>query len=168
MFTRPLITVSMAVLIAAGAALLWASLERAAPAPAVSYTLLDGSTVRLDQLRGKVVLVNFWATSCAPCLKEMPQLAATHEKFKARGFETLAVAMQYDRPEFVRHFAQSRQLPFGVTIDDQGTIAKGFGDVKLTPTTFVLNKRGEIVKRFVGEPAFDRLHTVIERLLKAG
>lgn len=166
MFTRPLITVAMATLIAVGVALVWVSRGKATPAPAVTYTLLDGRTVSLDQLRGKVVLVNFWATTCASCLKKMPQLAATHERFAARGFETLAVAMQYDSKEAVEHFAQSRQLPFGVTIDTQGTLASGFGDVRLTPTTFVLNRRGEIVRRYTGEPDFSRLHALIERLLK--
>ena len=134
-------------------------------APQVGYTLLDGQKGSIDRMRGKVVLVNFWATSCATCVHEMPQIVATHQKFKSRGYETLAVAMSYDPPVYVANFAESRKLPFGVAIDNTGSIAKSFGDVQLTPTTFLIDKRGHIVKRYVGEPDFAALHKLVEALL---
>jgi peroxiredoxin len=133
--------------------------------PNVGYTLLDGSVSSTDRLRGKVVLVNFWATDCAPCVHEMPQIAATHEKFKAQGYETLAVAMSYDPPAYVIDFAQSRKLPFGVVIDNTGAFAKSFDQVRFTPTSVLINKRGEIVKRFVGELDFVALDALVEKLL---
>jgi peroxiredoxin len=134
-------------------------------APTVEYTLLDGSRHRSDELRGKVVLVNFWATSCTTCMKEMPALVETHRKYQGRGFETLSVAMSYDVPAYIANYVQSRQLPFQVTHDRSGQIAQQFGKVQLTPTTFVLNRRGEIVKRFVGEPDFQQLNALLEDLL---
>ncbi len=134
-------------------------------APNAGYTLLDGSRSNIESLRGKVVLVNFWSTNCTTCVHEMPQLVATHEKFKARGFETLAVAMSFDPPAYVISFAETRKLPFGVAIDNTGAIAKSFDQVQITPTTVLINKRGEIVKRFVGEPDFTALHRLVERLL---
>lgn len=134
-------------------------------APESSFVLLDGSTVSTQQLQGKVSLVNFWATSCTSCVAEMPELVATYNKFKDRGYETVAVAMSYDPPSYVVNFAQSRQLPFKVAIDNTGGVARSWGDVKLTPTTFLLNKRGEIVKRFVGTPDFVELHQLIDKLL---
>lgn len=134
-------------------------------APESSFVLLDGSTLSSKALRGKVSLVNFWATSCTSCVAEMPQLIATHNKFKSQGFETLAVAMSYDPPSYVVNFVQSRQLPFKVAIDNTGAVARQWGDVKLTPTTFLLNKQGEVVKRFVGTPNFDELNQLIEKLL---
>jgi peroxiredoxin len=134
-------------------------------APQLGYTLLDGSKGTIPALRGKVVLVNFWATSCVSCVKEMPELMATHRKFQPRGFDTLAVAMSYDPPAYVAQFAASRQLPFGVVIDNTGAIARGFGDVKITPTTFLLDKQGRIVRRYVGEPDFAQLHTLVNDLL---
>ena len=137
-----------------------------APAPDVGYTLLDGSRSNLAALRGKVVLVNFWATTCTTCVREMPQLAATHERFKARGLETLAVALRTDPPAAVIRFAETRRLPFGVVIDNTGAIAKGFGDVQLTPTSFVVDKRGVIVERYVGAPDFAVLQRLIDRLLR--
>ena len=134
-------------------------------APEVSYVLLNGQKASSQQWAGKVMLVNFWATSCATCVKEMPQIVATHDKFKARGLDTLAVAMSYDPPAFVSRFAETRQLPFGVAIDNTGAVAQAFGPVQMTPTTFLINKRGEIVKRYVGEPDFAALHGLIEKLL---
>lgn len=134
-------------------------------APTVPYTLLDGSRHSTEQFRGQVVLVNFWATSCVTCVKEMPELIATHEKFKARGYQTLAVAMSYDPPAYVVNFTQTRKLPFLVTMDSDGAIARSFGDVQLTPTSILINKRGEVVKRYLGEPDFDELHALVDRLL---
>jgi peroxiredoxin len=134
-------------------------------APESSFVLLDGSTLSAKQLQGKVALVNFWATSCTTCVAEMPELVATYQQYKDKGYETLAVAMSYDPPSYVVNFAQTRQLPFKVAIDNTGAVARAWGDVKLTPTTFLLNKRGEIVKRYVGTPNFPELHQLIEKLL---
>ena len=134
-------------------------------APSVGYTLLDGRQSNTDQLRGKVVLVNFWATDCAPCVQEMPQFVALHEKFNARGLETLAVAMRHDPPALVIRFAEQRRLPFGVVIDNTGAVAKSFDEVQVTPTSVLINKRGEIVRRIVGEPDFAALNALVEKLL---
>ncbi|PPE65759.1 TlpA family protein disulfide reductase [Caldimonas caldifontis] len=134
-------------------------------APQVGYVLLDGSRENFADLRGKVVVVNFWATSCVTCVKEMPDLVDTYRKYHERGFDLVAVAMSYDPPAYVSNFAETRQLPFKVAIDNTGEVARQFGDVKLTPTTYVVNKRGQIVKRYVGEPDFAQLHQLIERLL---
>ena len=136
-------------------------------APAVNYVLLDGSKASSQQWAGKVMLVNFWATSCTTCVHEMPQVIATFDKYKDRGYGTVAVAMSYDPPAFVANFAESRKLPFQVTMDNTGAVAQAFGSVQLTPTSFLINKRGEIVKRYVGEPDFDELHKLIEQLLAA-
>ncbi|MBL8341624.1 MAG: TlpA family protein disulfide reductase [Rubrivivax sp.] len=149
------------------ALLLWAGgCARREPAPAFSYTLLDGRTEHTAQaLRGKVVLVNFWATSCATCVQEMPALAATSQALHARGLRTLAVAMPYDAPARVAGFAERHALPFDVVIDLQGAIARAFGNVQATPTTFVISRRGEIVQRIVGAPDFAALRRQLEVLL---
>ena len=134
-------------------------------APASTFVLLDGSKKSTDDLKGKVTLVNFWATSCVTCVAEMPKVIATYDKYKDRGYDTLAVAMSYDPPSYVVNFAQTRKLPFKVAIDNTGAVAQAWGDVKLTPTTYIVNKRGEIVKRYVGEPNFAEMHQLIEKLL---
>jgi peroxiredoxin len=163
--TRHIAAVLAVVVIGGGGFAAWKSFSGSEPAPNVGYTLLNGQKSNLADLKGKVVLVNFWATSCTTCMHEMPQIVQTHEMFKQRGYETLAVAMSYDPPTYVINYAESRKLPFDVAIDNTGSVAKGFGDVQLTPTSYLLNKRGEIVKRYVGEPDFAALHALVEKLL---
>ncbi len=134
-------------------------------APQSQFVLLDGSTMTTADLKGKVTLVNFWATTCVTCVKEMPSIIQTYNKYKDQGMETIAVAMSYDPPDWVSNFAASRQLPFKVALDNTGEIARDWGDVKLTPTTYIVNKKGQIVKRYVGEPEFAALHQLLEKLL---
>ncbi len=143
--------------------LFWGSSTAAPPS---TFVLLDGTNKQTADLKGKVTLVNFWATSCVTCVAEMPQIVATYDKYRNQGYQTIAVAMEYDPPNYVAHFAQTRKLPFDVALDNTGKVAEAWGDVKLTPTTYLVNKRGEIVKRYVGEPNFDELHQLIEKLLK--
>lgn len=162
---KPIRVAALAALLLGCAGATAVALARRDAAPVVGYTLLDGSQHRSDALHGKVVLVNFWATSCTVCVKEMPALMATYRRFQERGFETLAVSMSYDPPAYVVNYAQSRELPFPVAIDNTGEIARRFGDVQLTPTTFVINRRGQIVKRYVGAPDFAELNSLLDRLL---
>lgn len=145
----------------------WWAFGRAAPAPEVTVTRLDGSALNTGALRGRVVLVNFWATTCSSCVKEMPRLADTHRKFAARGYETLAVAMAYDNPAWVREYATRAGLPFTVVLDADGAAARAFGDVRLTPTSFLVDREGRIVQSFLGEPDWAALHARIEALLEA-
>jgi peroxiredoxin len=136
-------------------------------APESTFVLLDGSKIDTASFKGKVTLVNFWATSCTTCVAEMPKVIATYDKYKAKGFDTVAVAMSYDPPAYVVNYAETRKLPFKVAIDNTGAVAKAWDEVRLTPTTYIVNKQGQIVKRFVGEPDFAELHTLIEKLLAA-
>lgn len=161
---KPVMYVAAAALVlAVGAGVLISTTDSTAPES--TFVLLDGSRKTTADLKGKVTLVNFWATSCVSCVAEMPKLMATHDKYKAQGFDTLAVAMSYDPPSYVVNFAESRKLPFSVAIDNTGAVAKAWGDVRLTPTTYIVDKQGTIVKRYVGEPDFAELHRLIEKLL---
>jgi len=160
---RVLYVAAAAALFAIGVALYISTGHSAAPQS--TFVLLDGSSKTTADLKGRVTLVNFWATSCTTCVAEMPRIISTYDKYRNRGYETVAVAMSYDPPSYVVNFAQTRKLPFQVAIDNTGAIAKAWGDVQLTPTTYVVNKRGEIVKRYVGEPDFAELHVLIEKLL---
>lgn len=141
-------------------------LQSPAPAPLTRFVLLDGSSQSMAHYKGRVTLVNFWATSCAVCVAEMPQLIATHQKYQSQGYGTVAIAMHYDPPSYVVNFAETRKLPFAVAIDNTGAVARAWGDVDATPTTFLLNRRGEIVRRYVGAPDFADLHRLIETLLE--
>ncbi len=153
--------------VAAAALFGYTSLSAHNTAPDVTFVRLDGQKVALKDLRGKVVMVNFWATSCTTCVGEMPKMISTFNKYQAQGLDFIAVAMSYDPPNYVINYTETRKLPFQVALDPNDTLSKAFGDVKLTPTTFVIGKDGSILKRYVGEPSFDELHQLLEKALAA-
>ncbi|NEX63879.1 peroxiredoxin family protein [Noviherbaspirillum galbum] len=164
---RTWIKVAGAALLVAAAAIAYVSMSGGESAPPVTFTSITGDKVSMQDLRGKVVMVNFWATSCTTCVHEMPQMVDTYNKFKDKGLDFVAVAMSYDPPNYVLNFTETRKLPFKVALDPQGDIAKSFGDVKLTPTTYVIDKNGRIIKRYVGEPKFSELHALLDKALAA-
>lgn len=139
--------VAVVALVAGG---LWQFQGSAQAAPDVTFTSLTGEQITMRDLRGKVVLVKFWATSCTTCIAQMPGNIARYNELSPQGYDTIAVAMQYDPPNYVKNYAETRELPFTVAIDAQGDIAKAFGDVKLTPTAFLIDKQGHIIKRYLG------------------
>ena len=158
---------SILILLAAGALGLaaYAGFFRVQPAPGVTFTSIKGEKLATSDLRGRVVLVNFWATDCAVCLKEMPRLVETYRKFEARGLELIAVAMRHDPPNYVLHYTEKNALPFKVALDPRGELAKAFDNVTLTPTTIVIDKQGNMVARILGEPDFAKLDALIEEKL---
>ncbi|HJV53489.1 MAG TPA: TlpA disulfide reductase family protein [Noviherbaspirillum sp.] len=164
---RTWIKAAAAAAVVAIAAVGYLSVSSEKTAPDVTFTSLNGEKVPLHSLRGKVVMVNFWATSCTTCVHEMPQMVQTYNKYKDKGLDFVAVAMSYDPPNYVLNYAQSRNLPFKVALDSKGDLAQSFGDVKLTPTTYVIDKQGNIIKRYVGEPEFTELHRLLEKALAA-
>lgn len=131
------------------------------PAPSFSYTTLNGQQANSRAFDGKVVLVNFWATSCSGCVEEMAQMKDMYRHYAPAGFTVLAVAMNYDNPDYIRTFATRNGLPFAVSHDRDGSIAKAFGDIQLTPTTFLIDRRGRIVKRYVGVMDFNEVRRLI-------
>lgn len=135
------------------------------PAPGVTFTSLKGERVTTGNLRGHVVLVNFWATDCPTCVKEMPSMVTTYNKYQKQGLEFVAVAMRHDPPNYVINYAEKNALPFRVALDPMGELAQAFGDVRLTPTTIIIDKRGNIVSRILGEPDFAKLDALIAEKL---
>ncbi|NLC35211.1 MAG: TlpA family protein disulfide reductase [Alcaligenaceae bacterium] len=146
---RKLFLAIIAVVVVAGV-VVWQLPSDAQTAPEVQFTTLDGEQFTTQDLRGKVVLVKFWATSCTTCIAQMPGNIENYNNLKDRGYDTIAVAMQYDPPNYVKNFAESRELPFKVVIDSTGDIAREFGDVRLTPTAFLIDKQGNIIRRYLG------------------
>jgi peroxiredoxin len=130
-------------------------------APIVTFKTITGQQITSESLKGKLVLVNFWATSCVSCVAEMPKLVEAYQRNKQKGYETVAVAMSYDRPDFVLNFANKRQLPFPVALDIDGQLAKQFGDIKITPTNILIDENGNIVKRWVGVPDFAEIQQLV-------
>ncbi|MDP1864354.1 MAG: TlpA disulfide reductase family protein [Thiobacillus sp.] len=161
-FAKPLL-IAAAVLVVAGA-LFYALMEKPS-APASTFTTLEGKQITLKDLRGQIVLVNFWATSCPGCIKKMPDMIETYNQYKGRGFEVIAVAMSYDPPNYVASFVKTRQLPFPVALDVNGEHARAFGNVQVTPTTFVIGKDGSILEQKLGDFDFVKLKAMLDKEL---
>ena len=96
----------------------------------------------------------------------MPKIIETYNKYKQQGFETVAVAMDYDPPNHVLNYAQKNALPFKVALDIKGEIARSFGDIRLTPTSFLIDRQGRIVKQYLGAPRMQEFHALLEKKLK--
>jgi len=165
--TRRLVTLlgGGTALLAAGFGLMPWIVTRPRPAPDVQLTLLDGTQPRVSDLRGRVVLVSFWSTTCAPCMAEMPTLIAFHRRNAPRGLMTVAVSMQHDRPD--RVLAMRQQLPFAVALDVQGEIAQAFYRTEVTPTKYLIDPQGRVVRTHVGRTDFADLQQRIDALLGA-
>ncbi len=143
----------------------WAIFAQKPGVPAFSVPTLAGKTVSLAQLSGKVVLVNFWATTCTTCVSEMPQLTETYRKYAPHGYDMVAIAMDYDRPDWVLNYATQNKLPFTVALDMKGEAAKAFGGVRLTPTSFLIDRQGRIVQQYLGRPDPAQFEAMLKRLL---
>lgn len=150
------------VAIAAGAAF---GMQQRRGIPRAQFVALSGGNFSVADLRGKVVLVNFWATSCVTCVAEMPKLVQAWRRYAPRGYETVAVAMSYDHPNAVAAFARAHALPFRLALDANGDVARAFGNVSVTPTTYLLDRGGRIVATYVGEPDWQEFHARVERAL---
>lgn len=144
---------------------LWLVLGSPERAPQASFTTLEGKRIELSELKGRMVLVNFWATSCPGCIAEMPRLIDSYRQYQAKGFEIVAVAMSYDSPSHVVSYVKKNGLPFPVALDSDGTLAKVFGDVQVTPTAFIIDPQGNVVQRVMGELDFVALHALLNETL---
>ncbi len=158
----PLILIA-AIVIAVTVALL---LPSSAPPPDTQLILLDGRQLTLRSLRGRPVLVSFWATSCPPCVEEIPDLVRLYNDWHPIGFELIAVAMPYDPPALVQEFTQRRGLPYPVALDVQGRLTSAFGGVPYVPAAFFIAPNGNIVQNSTGRLDIDKTRRMISRYLK--
>jgi peroxiredoxin len=119
-------------------------------APETTFSTVTGQKIVLHELRGKPVIVTFWATDCASCIKEIPHLVELYRQYHDKGLEIIAVAMAYDPPNHVLEFTKMEQLPYHIALDMQAENAHAFGDVSLTPTTFLIDPDGRIALQKTG------------------
>jgi thiol-disulfide isomerase/thioredoxin len=158
------------VILAAGAVLAGLATMLFPPSPRVppetEFVLLDGNKLTLASLRGRPVLVSFWATTCAPCVEELPDLIKLYQEWQPRGFELIAVAMPYDPPIRVQEFVKQRAVPYPVALDVQGKITSAFGGVPYVPTAFVIAPDGKTELNYTGRLDIAKARRIISRYLK--
>lgn len=139
--------------------------RRQAPAPDVSFTLIDGSRLFLKDLRGKPVLVFFWATTCNTCIAKTPEMNRLYRKLQPQGLEMVAVAMPYDPPTRVAEYARKLHMPYPVALDHRAEIVRVFGDVRVTPTTVLITADGTVAWRKPGKLDTAQLGATIAQMI---
>ena len=131
----------------------------------LDLTTISGEKITSQQLLGKITLINFWATDCPGCINEMPGLIETYNQYKDQGLEVIAVAMYYDPPSRVISFTKNNNLPFPVVLDPNKEIISKFNNVKLTPTSIILDKNGNVINTIIGEINFNDFNKNLVKLL---
>lgn len=140
----------------------WVSLASPSSAPETTFHLIDNQELSLRELKGRVVVLNFWATDCVSCIAEMPMLSQIYQDYNAQGLDLIAIALARDHPKKVAKFTQSRSLPFKVAYDGTGEIANLWGPIQVTPTTLIIDRKGRVVHEFVGAITEQQLKDAIE------
>lgn len=148
-----------------GALILLPILTTEQTAPDVTFKTLDNTSVKLKDLRTHPVIVTFWASDCRACMEEIPHLIQLYDDYKDRGLKIFAVAMYYDIPSHVVAFREIYRLPYEIVLDVTGQYSQAFGDVKLTPTTFLISPEGRIAMTKVGKFELKTMQETLDRLL---
>ena len=136
--------------------------------PNISVNTIDGRIIDFSNLPEKPLLVTFWATTCSQCMKEIPHLVKLYNELKLDGFEIISIAMSYDPPNRVVAFSRQKNIPYTIALDIDGNVARAFGNVSLTPTSFLISPAGEIIQKDIGTIDLNNLRQKIKRLLEQG
>lgn len=135
-----------------------------APAPDFAVTDLQGRVVQLSKLRGKVVVVNFWATWCGPCRMEIPGLVKLYDRYREKGLEIVGLSLDNAGPDVVKTFIKEHRIPYPVAMATS-EVRRRYGHPRSIPTTYFIDRRGRIAKRQVGYMPENMLEKVIASLL---
>lgn len=132
-------------------------------APNFTVNGIDGKPIKLSDLRGKVVVLNFWGSWCVPCQDEAPDLAAAYQQFQGQDVVFVGIAWA-DQDSAVRQFVQDYHVPYRVALDDGGKIAVDYG-ITGVPETFVIDQQGRFTKKWVGPVTASQLGGLVDPLL---
>jgi peroxiredoxin len=167
MKTKDILIAFFAIFILGSIAYLWMAPSGAQQAPDITLQLIDGEKLKLSSLKGKPILITFWATSCPGCIKEMPHLIELYNELHPKGLEIIGIAMPYDRPDYVMEMVKRKKVPYLIAFDLKGVAVREFGKVSLTPTSFLIDDEGKIIKKKIGEMNMDiwkkRINSILNK-----
>jgi len=144
---------------------LWLAPAGITRAPDITFTTLQGDRLSLMELRGQPVLVTFWASTCSSCIREMPHLISLYNELAPGGLEVIGIAMAYDPPNRVIEISKAKQIPYPLALDIKGTAARAFGDVSVTPSTFLIAPDGQVVLQESGALDMEKIRGLVLELL---
>jgi len=136
------------------------------PAPEFTLPDLEGNQIELSSMKGKVLILDFWATWCPPCKEEVPHLIALQSKYRDQGLQIVGLSLVQGGASLVKPFADEHDVNYTMLIANDET-AKSYGGVSMNPTTFVVNRSGVVVKRFLGYTTPEAFEEAILPLLGA-
>jgi peroxiredoxin len=164
---RTLLISLCALTLAAISGYFWRTSAGLEEAPDITVVTTTGERIPLAGMRGKPVLVTFWATTCPSCMEEMPHLIDLYHELSPRGLKVIGIAMYYDPPNRVLAVQKSHRIPYTIALDIEAQAARAFGEVELTPTTFLIAPDGRVVYQKTGSMDMDVVRNGILAMLKS-
>jgi peroxiredoxin len=158
---------AIALVLGATTAYLWLSPASLKASPDISLLTIDGDQLALSSLRGRPLLVTFWASTCSTCVQEIPHLSDLYRELSPQGLEIIGIAMYYDPPNRVLALRKSRDIPYPIALDIHADAARAFGHVRFTPSSFLFGPDGRVVFQKNGRMDMQRLRQNILELLAA-
>jgi len=133
--------------------------------PEISLNIIDGRKIDLQALKGKPLFITFWATTCSTCVKEIPHLSKFYNELDVDEMEIIAIAMPYDPPSNVVKLSKTKNIPYPIAIDIEGNAVKAFGNINVTPTSFLIDAAGNVVEKKYGKINIEELRKKMKTLL---
>jgi cytochrome c biogenesis protein CcmG/thiol:disulfide interchange protein DsbE len=127
----------------------------------------SGRQVSLSSYRGKVVLLDFWATWCGPCRMEIPHFVELYKQYKDQGFEVIGVSLDQQGVAVVKPFIEQWNVNYTTVIDSNGQLANAYGGIRAIPSTFLIGKNGQILEHYVGYNDKNVFEDAIKKALAA-
>jgi len=133
-------------------------------APDFTLTDLEGNSLTLSQFKGKVIILNFWATWCPPCRREIPDFVELYEKYKDEGLLIIGVSLDRDGKRLVRQFSQEYKIDYPIVFADS-KVTRDYGGIRAIPASFIIDKEGSIKEKYVGYQPRATFEEAIKKLL---
>lgn len=155
-------------LIAGALAFFWlAPSDGLQAAPKLQATTIDGEQINSSDLKGKPYMVVFWATDCPGCIREIPHLNELYSDLSKDGFKVIGIAMPHDELPLIQTMRKEKSMNYDIVFDEDGMLAKAYGGVKVTPTSFLVSPKGKIALQKMGQFQMDELREMIDGMLES-